>query len=382
MEAGFYIHIPFCRKKCKYCGFFSGFYPEKNLISKYTDYLCKELKLYKDSGFLPRTIYLGGGTPSLLSTKDIEKITTFLRKNFCLDYIEFTIEANPEDITMDLAKCFIDNGINRISLGFQSMNDEVLRFLGRINNSTSNKNSYEILRKAGFENISIDFISSIFQDDATETINQVVSFNAEHYSIYSLSLDENTLLYREYKKGNFNPVKDEEYLSDYNKIRSFMINKGYLHYEISNYARNKNYISIHNKGYWDYLPYIGIGIGAVGFVYESGEDFKGIRFNNVKNFRDYFKLLDEEKFPIAYKEEIDFKTGIKEFVMLGLRKTQGFSFRKFEGIFKKNFYDCYDFEKIKRLKLYLKINSFRIALKTRFFPIMNSVISEIWGAML
>lgn len=379
METGFYIHIPFCRKKCIYCGFFSGFFPEESLLSKYVDYICKEISLYRETGFSPHTIYIGGGTPSLLSESQIEKIANFLQKNFSKP-VEFTIEANPEDITIDKAKCFLDNGINRISLGFQTMDDTTLKLLGRRNTSESNRKSYEILRKVGFKNISIDFISSIFKDDANEIIGYISYFDAEHYSVYFLSIDENTLLYKKYKNGEFIPISDEEYISNYNKIRNFMKKKEYLYYEVSNFAKDIDFISFHNNSYWSYLPYVGIGIGATGFTYDNEVEFKGKRWNNVKNFRDYFEMLDEKKLPIKEIENIDIEIATREFVMLGLRKVEGFKIDDFERIFKKGFYEFYNPEEILGLKKYLKINKKRIALKNNAFPVMNRVISKIWDA--
>ncbi len=378
MKAGFYIHIPFCRKKCNYCGFFSGFAPEKNLIEKYTDYVCKEILLYKEMGFIPSTIYIGGGTPSLLSENDIEKILSTFHKNFSSLPEEITIEANPEDVTETKALSWLHNGINRVSLGFQSMDNRILKFLGRSNTSHSNKKSFEILRNKGFKNISIDFIISVFSNDAEKLIKYTSYFDAEHYSIYSLSIDENTKLLNDYLKKIFIPKSDIEYIKDYKLISKTLIKNGYIHYEVSNFAKDKNYISKHNSNYWNYLPYVGIGIGAVGFYYENEVEFRGRRQTNVKNFRDYFNLIDEKKFPVKEIEEIDFKKGIKEFSMLGLRKKSGISLKEFNKIFGKNFYDCFDKEKINKLEKYLKISKNKIAIKNKYISVMNTIISEVW----
>lgn len=378
MKAGFYLHIPFCRKKCNYCGFFSGFKPEKNLLDKYTDYICKEILLYKEKDFSPLTIYIGGGTPSLLSNKNIEKISNTFFNNFKIDNIEFTIEANPEDITFDKARCWSDNKINRVSLGFQSMNDTILKFLGRSNSRNSNIKSFEILREAGFTNISIDFISSIVENDAEDLLKAIDGFDAEHFSIYSLSIDENTKLFVDYKKNQFTPKKDEEYSRDLKQIRNYLIKKGYKHYEVSNFAMDKKFFSIHNTNYWNYLPYIGIGMGAVGFYYNNDSEFKGLRYTNLKNFKDYFAKIDNKNLPVSEIEEIKFDKAICEFTMLGLRKIDGINLKDFKKIFKKDFYDCFDRDKINKLEKYLKIRENKIALKKNYLNVMNTIISKVW----
>ncbi len=378
MKAGLYIHVPFCRKKCNYCGFFSGFRPDKDLVDKYVEYICKELELYRTGDFLITTVYLGGGTPSLLDEKHIEMISNFIFKNFKSDVKEFTIEANPDDVTLAKAKAWIDNCINRVSLGFQSMDDKILKFFGRTNTSFTNYSSYEALRKAGFKNISIDWIYSIKDGDINFLIDSIKEFDAEHYSLYSLSLDENTLLFQKYKKKEFLPKSDDDYLKDYRKINKFLREAGYLHYEVSNYAKCENFCSLHNLSYWDYQPYMGIGIGAVGFVYRNVGIFKGVRWFNHKNFRDYFSFLDNGILPISQREVIDLNTGIKEVMMLGLRKIAGFKFEDFYKIFKRNFSEFYDEKEIVKLKSYLKINKKGIALKLRYFPVMNHIISKMW----
>ncbi|MEJ5285563.1 MAG: radical SAM family heme chaperone HemW [Brevinematia bacterium] len=379
MKAGFYLHIPFCRKKCNYCGFFSGFKPEKDLIDKYTDYICQEILLYKEKGFSPITVYIGGGTPSLLSNKNIEEISNTFFNNFKIDNIEFTIEANPEDITFDKARCWADSKINRVSLGFQSMNDTILKFLGRSNSRNSNIRSFEMLRESGFTNISIDFISSIMENDTEDLLKAIDDFDAEHFSIYSLSIDENTKLFFDYKKNQFTPKKDEEYSRDLKQIRNHLIKKGYKHYETSNFAKDKKFFSIHNTNYWNYLPYIGIGMGAVGFYYNNESEFKGIRYTNVKNFKDYFEKIENKNLPISEIEEIDFDKAILEFTMLGLRKINGINLKDFKKIFKKDFYDCFDREKINKLEKYLKIRENKIALKKNYLNVMNTIISKIWN---
>ncbi|MCX7820959.1 MAG: radical SAM family heme chaperone HemW [Brevinematales bacterium] len=378
MQAGFYIHIPFCRKKCNYCGFFSGFKPEKDLLDKYTDYICKEILYYKEKGFFPLTIYIGGGTPSLLSNKNIEKISETFLKNFNITDLEFTIEANPEDVTYEKAKCWFDIGINRVSLGFESMNDTILKFLGRSNSQITNKKSYEILREIGFNNISIDFISSIMGNDTEELINSIDSFEAEHYSIYSLTLDENTKLYNDYKKNLFTPKSDFDYSKDLNIIRKHLMKKGYIHYEVSNFAKSKKYFSIHNTNYWNYSPYIGIGMGSVGFYYQIENKFKGYRFTNFKNFRDYFESINKGLLPIFETEEIELEKATLEFTMLGLRKMSGIDLKNFKKIFKIDFYDYFEKEKINKLEKYLKISENKIALRKNYINVMNTIIPLLW----
>jgi oxygen-independent coproporphyrinogen-3 oxidase len=378
---GLYIHIPFCKKKCNYCSFFSPFYPEETLVEKYINYVIKEIELYLEKFELTGifTIYIGGGTPSLIKEATLEKLFKFFDKKNLLNAKEITIEANPEDITLEKAKFYKECGINRVSLGFQSMDDNILSFLGRRNTSYDNCRSFELLRKAEIENISIDWISSVFEGDSEKLLEAISCFNAEHNSIYTLTIERGTPIFKFWKNKIFTPKSDVDTSNDYRKISRRLKKLGYIQYEVSNFAREEKFFSRHNLTYWNYGKYIGAGMGAVGFFYENNSnDFNGIRWTNFKNFKSYFCFLDEGKLPVANKEKIDFSTAIKEFVMLGLRKTEGFGLGDFENIFHKDFYDCFCCDKIYSLKKYIKITKDRIAVRKKFFPVMNEIIRKIW----
>lgn len=384
MPESLYIHIPFCKGKCIYCSFFSGFPPEEELVSKYIDSLLKEIEVYSTMFDMKelKTIYIGGGTPSLLSERDIERIFGLIHKLDPKNLFEVTIEVNPEDITMEKARLYRNVGISRVSLGFQSMNDEILKLLGRRNTKTSNYRAFEILRKAGFDNISIDWIASITENDAENIVKDILYFESEHNSVYFLTVEEGTILARLINEGKFKVKSEEQYRKDYSFIREVLCRSNYQQYEVSNFARDERFFSKHNINYWNYGSYIGTGMGAVGFVYEKGENFSGKRWFNVRDFNSYFELTKQGKSSVENEEKIDLINGVKEFVMLGLRKTEGFYFKDFEKIFSIKFTDCFIMDKILSMRNYLKVTDEGISLKKRYVFVMNEIIRKIWDALL
>ncbi|MCX8028540.1 MAG: radical SAM family heme chaperone HemW [Brevinematales bacterium] len=316
---GLYIHIPFCRKRCIYCDFAVIDMNNKivtNLFDVYVKFIVEELRLYE--GFLSRvrTVYLGGGTPSLLGRYYLDllirKLSQFVDLN---SIVEFTIEVNPEDVDGEFVEFLKSSPINRISLGIQSMDDRLLRLLSRRNTSYTNTVALELLRKY-FDNVSCDVIYGIpssTSEDTVRTLEKILDFEVKHVSAYSLTVEEYTALSYFVKKGIVSLREDAE---DFFKIHDLLSSKGFEHYEISNYAV-KGFESRHNMIYWDRCEYVGIGLGASGFL-------ENRRYKNTLSIKEYISRLSKGLLPVDEVDEIDNYKAYQELVMLGFRKKDGF----------------------------------------------------------
>lgn len=320
--AGIYVHIPFCEKKCIYCDFYS--ITNNKLTKEFLSALCKEFDLfsiaYPNINRKVETIYLGGGTPSLLEPNDIELIIMKLESIFDLSYLkEFTIECNPGTDFVRKLPDYKTLGINRISIGVQSLDDNELKFLGRIHNKEEAIQSIEHALKF-FDNVSVDIIFSLpnqTKETLRETLNQILSFNIKHISAYSLIYEEGTPLFFEYQKGRITPKNEDEDFELYKTIQSILSSNGFMQYEVSNFAK-PGYKSIHNLGYWQHKEYYGFGPSAHSF-------FNNQRQWNVRNLQQYLNMLAESKLPIQDSETITSGKRILEKIMLGLR-SEGISF--------------------------------------------------------
>lgn len=291
-----YIHIPFCEKKCNYCDFTSfKFTEDANL--KYVSYLLKEIELYKKKYDLTQkqdTIYLGGGTPSLLSTEELKKILS----NFNYDKnTEITIEVNPKTVDKKKLEKYRELGINRLSIGVQSFNDKFLKILGRIHNSSEAKKIFQDAKEVGFENISLDLMFSLPNQTLEllkEDLSELFLLEPKHFSIYSLIWEEGTKFYKELLNGNLKETDNELEAQMYEEIIELAKKQGYIHYEISNFSKI-GFESRHNTCYWENKNYLGLGLSAAGYL-------KNIRYKNFEKFSDYYESIDNFKFPILEKE--------------------------------------------------------------------------------
>jgi oxygen-independent coproporphyrinogen-3 oxidase len=326
-----YIHIPFCTKKCIYCDFYS--IPFKSHIAEdYIKALCKEIELRKDIVGNLTTIYIGGGTPTILSGKEIAGLLQAVRDNYAIDPdAEITIEANPRTISEDKAKKLLDSGINRISIGIQSLIDKELIILGRSHNAEDAIEAVKDVRSAGFKNVSIDLIYGIpsqkfqisnfkFQIQNWEySLQKALKLSPEHISIYELTPEENTSLYEDIKSGRL-AMPEEGVISEmYYKGIDILKDHGYVHYEISNFARkyeDNGYECRHNLNYWNRGEYLGIGAGAHSF-------FGSKRTGNARDISFYIESIDNNKMPVAEEHYITNDEALKEFIFLGMRKTDG-----------------------------------------------------------
>ena len=283
-----YIHIPFCVSKCRYCDFLS-FSSDGDTVRKYTAALIREISSKKNKENITDTIFIGGGTPSLLDVKYIKEIFDSLYDDFNIsDDAEITIEANPGTITKEKAKAYAELGINRVSMGLQSADNEALKKLGRIHDFNHFLESYDILRNEGMSNINVDIMSGLPGQSVAkyeETLCKVCDVNPEHISAYSLIVEEGTPFYQMYNpvdglRRDELPDEDSE-REQYYMTRDILKDAGYFRYEISNYSK-PGYECRHNTGYWRGVPYIGMGLGASSL-------WNGTRYNNTGDMSEYIR---------------------------------------------------------------------------------------------
>lgn len=334
-ELELYIHIPFCVKKCFYCDFLSM--PVDESIRRH--YVCKlieeiEYKSEKYKEYEVSSLFFGGGTPSILSETQIAEIMKALQKNFSIKSdAEITIECNPGTLTGQKLSVYKQCGINRISMGLQSGNNQELNMLGRIHTYEEFLQNYDLVRKIGFDNVNIDLMSALpgqTVSDWEDTLTKVLKLRPEHISAYSLIIEEGTPFYEIYEKDELRRQEGErpQYLPSeeteramYEVTRSILAQKGYERYEISNYAK-KGMECKHNIGYWTRKNYLGLGLGSASLV-------ENVRFSNSSDLKEYLK----EKFEPQEKEVLTRKEQMEEFAFLGLRMMQGISRRRFEEAF-------------------------------------------------
>lgn len=318
--AGIYIHIPFCKQACTYCNFhFSTNFKQKGA---FLTALKKEISLQTDfisSEEVIETIYFGGGTPSLLSSAELSNIIETLQQKFTISSdAEITIEANPDDITTAVVKEWMQSGINRLSLGVQSFFDEELTWMNRAHNATHANKSIDDILSAGITDFSVDIIfgSPLLSDAILEqNINIIINKNIPHISCYALTVESKTALQKFIETKKTNPIDVEKQASQFLLIMDKLIDAGYEHYEISNYAK-PGMRSKHNSSYWQGKSYYGFGPSAHSF------NGKNIRRWNVSNNAIYIKQLAENTIPS--EEELLTKTQeINEYIMTALRTTKG-----------------------------------------------------------
>jgi oxygen-independent coproporphyrinogen-3 oxidase len=323
--SGIYIHIPFCIAKCIYCDFYSVVDQEDH-INDFVYNLNKEIKNIKinENDWKFDSIYLGGGTPSLLNPFQLESILSVLQKKVDISKIvEFTLEANPGEFSPKKLEDFRALGVNRVSIGIQSFNDKYLHFLTRIHTSKEAINSFRFARDAGFENINCDLIYNIPDQSIIDweiDLKQLIKLNPEHISAYSLTIEKGTVLYDLIKNGSIKMPNDETFNKLYTTTTRILKNNGYEQYEISNFAKQGKE-SKHNFHYWNHDRYIGFGPSAHSF---DGKK----RWNNYNNLEQYNLFLENGKSPIEAFDYIDENNMINEIVGFGLRMTKGIAFSK------------------------------------------------------
>lgn len=315
--AGLYIHIPICKSRCYYCDFYSSTYQgnKRELISA----MKKELESRADylNGECVQTIYLGGGTPSLLSAQELDDLFESIFKNYHCTAKEITLEGNPEDLTSSYLADLKRLPISRLSIGIQSFNDSELLSINRRHSAETAIHCVKNAQEAGFQNISIDLIYGLpFQSVANwkENIQQAIALNVPHISAYSLTFEERSLLTKKLQRGEIEETDEEVYLTMFRVLREKLSSAGILPYEISNFAR-PGFESQHNSAYWNAIPYIGIGPSAHSFNGTS-------RQWNIANTRQYVENIQHGQCYFEI-EELDTNTRFNELVMTSLRKCEG-----------------------------------------------------------
>lgn len=390
-ELELYVHIPFCVKKCAYCDFLSGPAQKKEMDS-YVDALVREIGLrgIEYRGYDVSTVFVGGGTPSILKGVDTARIFHAIRENFSVKRdAEVTIEVNPGTVTEEKAEIWKKCGITRLSIGLQSVRNDDLKLLGRIHTYEQFLRTWELVRKTGFQNVNIDLISAIPGQTAeswTETLRTVAELCPEHISAYSLIVEEGTPFYEQYgtcrsadrmeggdrmrgKSMEYPPLPDEDTeRMIYKATEQVLAEYGYHRYEVSNYAL-PGYECRHNIGYWERKEYLGLGLGASSLVCEK-------RFHNPTDMGRYLAKCgtpdsDEEVEFLSTEEQME------EFMFLGLRKTEGVSPEDFRKAFGKDIMDIYKVQ-IRKLEAQglLENAGGRIRLTERGTDISNYVFGE------
>ncbi|MBE6081310.1 MULTISPECIES: radical SAM family heme chaperone HemW [Tissierellales] len=329
-DLALYVHIPFCLKKCNYCDFIS--FPNKfDYVEKYTDALVKEIRLYSSVGkkFKLNTVFIGGGTPSSINSIYIEKIMDGIYKYFDTNELkEVTIETNPKTLDKEKLVRYRESGINRISMGVQTLNDNLLKILGRIHNTEDFYKNYDLVRNLGFNNVNLDLMFGLpFQtlEDVIYTLKEVIKLEPTHLSFYGLIVEKGTKFYDLNNRGKLNLPDEDLERAMYHKGMEYLVSNGYEHYEISNFAK-KGYECKHNLFYWELKPYIGLGIGAHSNIF-------GKRYWNFADIKEYISSLDNGSFPVSGEEVIDKDMEMAEYCILGLRLIRGIDKKNFLGRF-------------------------------------------------
>jgi oxygen-independent coproporphyrinogen-3 oxidase len=383
-QIGLYIHIPFCKQKCSYCDFCS-YANKESFIKRYIQCVLKEIievgnnnkidfENGKDDLFLVKTIYIGGGTPSLIDSKYIVQIIEDIKLNFEIDEkAEITIEVNPGTVTLEKLEDYKRAGINRLSIGLQSTHEHLLKEIGRIHTYLDFLDTFRFAREAGFENINVDLMIGIPNqtlEEVKDSIEEIVSMEPEHISVYSLILEENTPLFKKVEEGLELPNEDLE-RKMYWAVKQTLEQNNYIHYEISNFAK-KGYESKHNLDCWNQKEYIGFGIAAHSYT-------NGIRYSNIENIEQYIKNYDEDKTEenLVFHEKQDMEAMQKEYMLLGLRKIDGVSIQEFKIKFVANPVFLYhsELEKLVNEEL-LEIDGDQIKLTNKGLDLANIVWEE------
>ena len=332
-----YIHIPFCTQICHYCDF-NKFFIQNQPVDGYIQSLVKEMGLYHLSQNEPlSTIFIGGGTPSALEPVQLEQLLFSIKDTVKLepDY-EFTVEANPGDLTKDKMRIMKEAGVNRLSLGVQSFNEELLKKIGRAHNVRDVYETIDMAREAGFGNISIDLIYSLPGQtlvDLGDTLDRALQLDLPHFSAYSLIIEPKTVFYIMLNKGKLSLPGEDTEATMYEYVMERLTKAGYHQYEISNFAK-AGYESRHNLVYWDNEEYYGLGAGAHGYL-------NGVRYHNHGPLKKYMNAIEENRKPIIEQITVSLKEKMEEEMFLGLRKMEGVSPQAFQQKFSQNIQDVF-----------------------------------------
>jgi len=370
--AGIYIHIPFCKKACHYCDF--HFSTTLNLVDDVVDSIALEAKRMKSYISEPiETIYFGGGTPSILNAKQLQKITESIFQHYTIkDSIEFTLEANPDDLTEGKIVFLKNIGVNRLSIGTQSFNENILAFLNRSHTAEQTLESVDLCQQHGISNLSLDLIYGIPEQSENqwkEDLKSMTQLNPTHISCYALTIEEKTVFGNWRKKGKILEPKDELVEEQYDFMVNYLQQKGYIHYEVSNFAK-PTFISKHNSAYWHQNPYIGLGPGA--------HSFNGAtRQFNISNNSKYIKLIKANQPPFT-TEKLDKNELLTEYIFTKIRTYWGLDFNLMKQLFnyQLNNHQVEFINRIVSRKMATFVNN-KLILNSKGFFISDSVVLEL-----
>lgn len=321
METSLYIHIPFCKRKCLYCDFYSEAYEQK-LSSAYIDVIIGQIEK------LPQafsTIYIGGGTPSALEPELLERLLKALRPKFAESALELTVEANPESLDDCRLKVLLDSGVTRLSIGVQSLDDRKLKKLGRLHNVEKARGAVRLAANRGFSSINIDLIFGVWgeaPEDWKSEIEEAVKLPVSHISCYSLTYEKTTPLFKALLNKSIRPIEDDRAAAMYETAIGLLAVRGFKQYEISNFAKCEEFKCRHNINYWENNPYIGLGASAVSYM-------DGARAKNVSNIREYIRRYQDGASLIESSEKLSPARSARETAAIKIRTRDGIDFRWF-----------------------------------------------------
>lgn len=354
-----YIHIPFCTNICSYCDFSKMYYNKEN-VSKYLNSLEKEIK-QRYNNELVKTIYIGGGTPSSLNIKELEKLFEIIKIFKLTDDCEFTIEANVENLTLEKIKLFSANSIARVSLGVQTFNSDNLKYLNRKHTKEEVYNVVNLLKQNNITNINIDLIYGIDNDieKVQKDIDYFLELDIPHISCYSLIIENNTVL----NNNHTNYIDEDIEYEMYKYIEKELEKHNYIHYEISNYAK-EGYYSKHNLVYWNNQDYIGFGLGSVSYI-------NGNRITNTKSITKYL----DNKYMLSNIHE-NIKEQQDNELMLGFRKLKGINLTEFKNKYNDDLENIYDIEKLLKNNYLIKENNY-LRINKEYIYVSDEILLEI-----
>lgn len=384
-EIGLYIHIPFCKQKCYYCDF-TSYANKEELVERYIKCLKKEILQYANENkimsehgleerYVIKTIYIGGGTPSAIDEVYIINVLDTIKDNFKMrDNVEITIEVNPGTVNKDKLESYRECGINRLSIGLQAVQDDILKCIGRIHTYKDFENTYEYAREVGFDNINVDLMINLPNqtlDDVKESVKTILSLKPEHISVYSLILEPNTKMYELINSKTLTIASDETERQMYWYVKDTLERHKYNQYEISNFTKS-GFESKHNMDCWNQKEYIGVGASASSFMENK-------RYSNISELEKYIENIEKgtPNKNLVLEEFLDEESKMDEFMMLGLRKIDGVDIKEFERIFQINpiVKYCKKLDKLNREGL-IEIDENNIKLSNKGIDLANLVWEE------
>jgi len=364
-EIGIYIHIPFCKQKCSYCDF-TSFANRNEYVNEYIKKLKEEINSENLSKYKITTVYIGGGTPSYIDSKYIREILELINKKDCQ---EITIEINPGTVNKQKLQDYYNAGINRLSIGLQTTNDKLLKTIGRIHTFEDFCKTYKLAREVGFKNINVDLMIGLPTQtikDVKDSLNILININPEHISVYSLILEEGTVLEQMVNSGELKMIDEELEREMYWNVKQRLEKEGFKHYEISNFAK-ENYESKHNLNCWEQKEYLGFGLSAHSYINKT-------RYSNTEILSRYLENAKENRQTHEIQEE---EAERKEYMLLGLRKLDGINIQKFKNKFIENPIYIYreELNKLAQGKL-IEIDTNNIKLTNKGIDLANLVWEE------